>query len=242
MEKNIRGLLLVLALCTLMIAILPVTASANSAEPPSLVILVNNPPDDLSIVLLSDENQPEATVRRAAWEGYYVFYAWDMRNADEYRFRVTAKGESFECTLDAPTRRYNNVATLDISDRELTPGEYPYRAVLLVSIRLLLTLLLEGVIFWLFAFRQKRSWLIFLIANLVTQGALNIWLNNEAAPLSSYLIFTLIVGEIVVFAAEMIAMPIFIKEHKKGRVLICTFAANLVSLVAGGYLITVLPV
>jgi len=99
----------------------------------------------------------------------------------------------------------------------------------------------EGIIFWLFRFRQKRSWYIFLAINLVTQGVLNILLNSKGL-MPSYLIFSLILGELFVFAAEMIAFPIFIKEHKKSRILIYAFIANLISLIAGGYIISVLPV
>lgn len=231
-----------MVLCTLMISIIPVTAAANSAEPPSLVILINNPSDDLSIVLISNENKPEAIVRRVAWEGYYVFYSRDLQKDGEYTFKVTSNGESFECTLEAPLQHYNNVVTLDVSNRELKPGKYPFRSGLLVSIRVLLTLLLEGIIFWLFRFRKKRSWLIFLAINLVTQGALNIWLNSGGSLLPSYLIISLIVGEFFVFVAEMIALPSFIKEHKKSRIIICAVVANFISLITGGYIISVLPV
>jgi hypothetical protein len=221
---------------------MPTTVSANSAEPPSLVILITNPTDDLSIVLVSNENKPEASVRRVAWEGYYIFYSRDMQTDGEHTFKVTTNGESFECTLDLPLQRYNNVVTLDVSKREFTPGTYPFRSVLLVLIRLLLTLLLEGIIFWLFRYRQKRSWLIFLVINLITQGALNIWLNNGGSLMPSYLLFGLIIGEVFVFATEMIAFPIFMREHKKSRILIYSFIANFISLIAGGYIISVLPV
>jgi len=242
MNKIGKRLLLVVALCTLMILILPAAAWANSAEPPSLVILINNPPDDLSIVLLSPERQQEAVVRRAAWEGYYVFYSRDMQADGECKFEITTNGESFECTIEEPLQHYNNVFTLDLSDQELTPGKYPYRTVLLVSMRLLLTLLIEGIIFWLFWFRQKRSWLAFFAINLVTQGGLYLWLNSGGSLMPSYLILSLIIGEFFVFAAEMVAFPIFIKEHKKDRILIYVFIANMISFFAGSYIISVLPV
>lgn len=241
MNKTGKGFLLVMALCIFMISIMPIKASANSAEPPSLVILINNPPDDLSIVLVSNKNQPEARVRRVAWEGYYAFYSRDMKASGVYTFKVTTNVESFEYKLDAPLQGYNNVFTLDLSNREFTPGKYPFRSVLLVSIRVLLTLLLEGIIFWLFKFRQKRSWVIFVAINLVTQGVLNIILNSSSL-MPSYLIFTLIIGEVFVFATEMTAFPIFIHEHKKSYILIYVFIANLISLIAGGYIISVLPV
>ena len=242
MNKAGKHLLLVMVLCMLMISIIPTKAWANSAEPPSLVILINNPPDDLSIVLVSNENQPKARVRRVAWEGYYAFYSRDMQASDVYTFKVTTNGESFECTLGEPLQGYNNVVTLNVSNRKFTPGKYLLRTVLLVSIRLLLTLLLEGIIFWLFRFRQKRSWFMFLTINLVTQGVLNFWLSIGSSLMSRYLIFSLIIGEVFVFAAEMIAFPIFIEEHKKSRILIYVFVANLISLIVGGYIISVLPV
>jgi len=242
MNKTKKRLRLTMILCALIISLMPATAIANSAEPPSLVILINNPPDDLSIVLVSNENQPEAIIRRVAWEGYYVFYSRDMQDRDKYTFKVTTEGKSFECTLNEPLQHYNNVATLDLTDQTLTPGKYALRSVLLVSIRLLLTLLLEGIVFWFFQFRQKRSWLPFLIINLVTQGALNIWLNSGDSLMPSYIMIGLIIGEMFIFLAEMIAFPVFVKEHKTSRVLIYVVIANLISLIAGGYIITNLPV
>lgn len=242
MGKTCKGLLLVIALCILTIFMTYTTALANSAEPPSLVILVNNPPKDLSIVLVSNKNQTEASVRKVAWEGYYIFYSRDMQSDEKYTFKMTTNGDSFECMLNKPLKRYNNVVTLDISNREFIPGKYPFRSILLVSIRLILTLLLEGIIFWAFGFRQKRSWLIFLGINLVTQGVLNIWLNSDGSLIPSYLILSLIVGEFFVFITEMIAFPTLVKEHKKSRILIYVVIANMISLIAGGYIITVLPV
>jgi hypothetical protein len=105
-----------------------------------------------------------------------------------------------------------------------------------------LTLLIEGIVFWLFRFKQKRSWIMFFAINLITQGALNTWLNSGGSPMPSYLIFSLIVGEFFVFITEMIALPILIKEHKKSYILAYAFLANLISLIVGGYIITVLPV
>jgi len=210
------------------------------------VILVNNPPEDLSIVLVSGENQAEAKPRRVAWEGYYVFYSRDLmdlkKSSAKYALKVTTNGDSFENIIDTPMQHYNNVFTLNVNKRVLTPGRYPFRQVLLVSIRVLLTLVIEGIIFYFFKFRQKRSWFIFLAMNLVTQGALNIWLNNGGSVMPNYLIFNLVIGEFFVFIAEIIALPIFINEHDEKYTIIYAFIANVVSLIAGGYIISVLPV
>lgn len=242
MNKISKHLIFMLLFSILMAGIQPVTALANSAEPPSLIILVNNPPSDLSIVLASSKNMPEAMVKRVAWEGYYVFYSEVMQKSDEYLIKVTTNDKSFTYKIGKPLKYYNNVFTLDLSRQQLTPGTSPLRSVLLVSIRLLLTLFIEGIIFWLFGFRSKKSWLIFLVTNLITQGALNIWLNTGTSLIGSYLILSLFFGEFFVFLAEMIALPALLNEHGKLRILFFTFLANLISLVAGSYIITVLPV
>ena len=241
MNKTGKHLLLVLALCAFTLSIMPSTASANSAEPPSLVILINNPPDDLSIVLISEDNQAFARVSQVAWEGYYAFYSHDMKTDGKYRIKVTTNGESFECSINEPLQHYNNVYTLDLSNKKLHLGKAPFRSVILVSMRVLLTLLIEGFIFWLFGFRKKRSWLIFFAINLVTQGTLNILLNSGSL-MQSYLVVKLIIGEFFVFLAELLAFPVLINEHEKPRILIYVIIANLLSLVAGGYIITLLPV
>lgn len=240
--NNICKRSMLVVLLSILMILIPIITFANSAEPPSLVILINNPPEDLSIVMISNEKQPEAKVRRVAWEGYYVFYSSDMQANGDYTFKVTSNRECFECTFSEPLRGYNEVLTLDISSQELTYGKYPFRSALLVSIRLLLTLLIEGIIFWLFGFRKRRSWLVFLVINLLTQGVLNIWLNSGGSLMPSYLILGLIFGELFVFLTEMVGFPILINEHKKGIILVYIFIANLISLIAGGYFISVLPV
>lgn len=234
--------LLLIVLGILVVFVMPMQIWANSAEPPSLVILVNDPPEDLSIVLISDEEMPEATVRKVAWEGYYAFYSRDLEKEGRYVFQVSTGQDQFEWSPDEALQGYNNVYTLNVSEQVFTPGLYPLRTALLVSIRVALTLLIEGLVFLLFRFREKRSWMVFLAVNLITQGVLNIWLSNGGSLMPSYLLIALVIGEVFVFGAEMIALPLLIKEHKKSRILVFAIVANLASLVVGGYIISVLPV
>lgn len=234
--------LFIIVLLMSLVFMFPVFASANSARSPSLIILVNNPPDDLTIVLLADDYEEQGKFHRSAWEGYYLFNSFDMRNYGDYKFKVTSKGESFVCAVGEYTHSYNEVMTLDLSRQKLTLGYYPFRTVLVVSIQLLITLLLEGIIFWLFGYREARSYLIFLVINIVTQGALNLWLNSLNSLMQSYFFIYLFFGEIFVFAAEMIAFPIFIKEHKWIRNILYAFVANFVSFVAGSFMIYLLPI
>jgi len=242
MKSIEKHILFALLFILTVIIILPGVALANAAEPPAVIILVSNPPEDLSIVLKSGNNLKEAKVQKVAWEGYYAFYIRDTKGFDKLAFQITTKGETFEILLDTPLKQYNNIYTLDLNNKTLTEGEYPLRSALLVSIRVLITLLVEGMVFWLFKYRKKASWLIFLAVNLITQGLLNTWLVNTASLMSGYLIIALIIGEFFVFAAEMVAFPVFVREHRKSRALAFSFVANLLSFAAGSYLITYLPV
>jgi hypothetical protein len=242
MNRKYRRIIFLISLSILIAAALPSAVSANSAEPPSLTILVVDPPDDFAITLISGGYTENVSRKHIAWETYYNFYLTDMRTDAVYTFEVTADGEVFECSAEGPFEHYNNVFMLDLSGHELTPGKYPYRSLILVTLRLFFTLIIEGVIFYLFGYRQRRSWLVFLIINILTQGILYLWLDNYSTSLSIYLLFTLFIGEAFVFITEMIAFPVFLREHKKGRALLYAFTTNAASMLAGFLLIALLPV
>ncbi len=149
--------------------------------------------------------------------------------------------KQFEVALNV-SLRYNNIFTLDMEKQTLTPGESFFRSFNLTALRVVLTLLIEGLIFFLFGYRQKRSWLVFLIVNLVTQGFLNVWLTVSTSPMQSYLVLSLIWGEFLVFIVETAAFLILVKEHRRWRTFAYVITANLVSLFAGSWLIMFLPV
>jgi hypothetical protein len=210
---------------------------ANSAEPPSILIIVPNAPKDLEISL----GNVKAGRRDKAIESYYTFSRYDIKSTDN-TLRFTTSNKSFEITVNVSRPSYNNIFTLNLKNQTLSPGKSLSRSITLPSLRVILTLIIEGIVFFLFGYRRKRSWLVFIIVNLVTQGILNIWLAGNYSPLNNYLIFSLIGGEIVVFIVEIIAFLILVKEHGRLRTASFVVLANLLSLIAGGYLITVLPV
>ena len=111
----------------------------------------------------------------------------------------------------------------------------------LVGLRVSLTLLIESAIFWLLGFRERRTWLIFLIMNLITQGVLNLMLATNPVS-ASYVIFGLIFGEIFVFIVEWIVTLSLIKEHNQAKRFVTVSLSNFASLILGGYLISILPV
>ena len=232
------------------VILLPVDVSANSAEPPCLTVVVVNAPDDLEISLHFTDGTSAEALRLYrfyhAWETYFRFsynhelpYAEiDLQNA--ILTASTADG-SFECPLPAgASKTYNNLLTLDLDTQTLSNGLYPGRYAIIVTIRLLTTLIMEGVIFFLFGFTEKKSWTRFLIINLLTQAFVNLMLygvDSEASALLGYILV-----EIVVFLTEISAFPIAVKEHSRLRAVIYALTANAISLYVGGLLILYMPV
>lgn len=234
-----KRLILIVALS--MLIVLVSVCYGNSAEPPSILIIVPNAPEDLEVSIGSGNTNMTANIRDKVIEKYYAFYSSELRIAKDYTVCVSTRESSFEIVLEKPLKKYNNIYTLNLADKTLKPGKLLSRSIILVSMRITMTLAIEAIIFWLFGFRNKKSWIAFLIINIITQGALNIWLNGSA-PLTSYLVFSLIFMEFFVIIAEIIAFLAILKERGRGRTLLYVIAANFLSLLAGGYIITVLPV
>jgi hypothetical protein len=224
------------------------TAFANSAEPPNLTVIVSFPDNDLTLsIRFADGNITDAVQlqkEQKAWEAYYRFYGMGASTGPSLEgatLIVHSSQKSFECSLPSSAlSQYNNLITLNIENESIIEGQPLARSMLLVSMRVILTLLIEGLIFFAFEYRKKTSWIVFVVINLLTQGALNIALNGP--NLGSYWIFGFALYEIIIFIVEAVAFALILKEYKKSRAIIYTLAANLASLILGGALISYLPV
>lgn len=251
MMKQKRSLLLVLPL--LLCLLWPQPAFANAGEPPCFTVLVFNAPEDLSVsLILGDETiEPVLLNREAqAWESYYRFHYYMSQWAEENEadclenadLLVETGGTQYRCPIpSAAFDHYNNLLTLDVEGQTLTEGQPVWRTPLLVGLRVALTLLLEGLVFFLFGYRTRRSWAIFLAVNLVTQALLNVAI-AKAALTGGYWFFLYGFGEILIFAAETAVFSLTLKEHGRLRGAACALAANTASLLLGGWVIANLPV
>ncbi|QVK20453.1 hypothetical protein KHQ82_08995 [Mycoplasmatota bacterium] len=235
--KIIFGLMILV----LLLFAFPRSVSANSAQPPSIVILVTNPPKDMEVAIFSDDFFETGRHKEVAWEDYYIFYSVSLNSISQYKIVVTTRAKTFEINTDN-LEKYTNVFTLDVDNERLVPGEYPLRTTILVGIRLILTLLLEGFILVVFLYKSRKSWVTFLIINLITQLWLNIWLINGSPIIPSYLLFNLIAGELLVFLVEVLGFTILLREHSKRRAFSFAIVANFASLILGAILISMLPV
>lgn len=218
---------------------------------------MENAPEDLVVSLeFADKNErdnEDSWVARKGWETYYKFY-WphgSFNNQEVFQGAVllcATGGEEKRIALpDVVFQTYNNLFTLDLQKGTLTVGQKPWCAPLLVALRVALTLLIEGAVFFLFGYRQKQSWLVFLIMNLVTQGVLNALITGSLNVTHIlfggwYFLLLYVPMELAVFLVEIIAYCCLFKEFSKRRAALYAFTANAMSLLLGGFIISYLPV
>ena len=233
-------------LALLLILALPVSVSANSAEPPGMTIIVEGAPEDITLTLeLTVEPEYEIRIHKAQknWEVYFhLYYYLEHGTLDGAVIRVESSEKSFTCPVpEGVSSGYNNLLTLNFETQTLTLGQRWWRQPLLTAVRITLTLLVEGLIFFAIGFRSKRSWIVFLMVNLITQGWLNYIINSSAFS-NGYWILALYFAEFVIFNAEALVFTLATKEKRKWQCLLYALAANAASLIAGLLLIRYLPI
>ncbi len=239
MKKRIFVLILAVILC----ALIPLSASANSAEPPCFTIMVINPPEELELFIEADGELIKLGCQRRGWESYYrFFYHMAPSLTEENSAKILAKyeNESFYFEVEDFKRYSNNLYTLDMDKRAAKSGQPLWRGTALVAMRVGLTLLIEGIIFFLFGYRKRISWIIFVAVNLLTQIFINILISGPVT--SGYVLLGFFLMEIVVFIVEMIIFPLLLREKKWYISLIHAFTANAASLVLGSIIISNLPI
>lgn len=246
-NKGKNSILLMLLLGLLLV--LPQFAMANSAEPPGMTVIILNSPEDLNMNLIVHYGGSQKTFplqkEQRLWETYYRYYysgnAVTFENLEQSRLSVISKAKQIELPLDGIVQQtYRNLMTLDLQQEKLIPGASWTRDALLVTMRLGLTLFLEGIIFWGFGFRGKRNWMIFLIINIATQIALNAMIHGP--DLGSYVFMFYLLAEMGILLLESIAFLLLLQKTSKWRTIAFAATANLFSLALGGYLLLYLPV
>lgn len=244
MKRNYKSKMALITILLILVTFMSnVPVYANAAEPPAIVIIVADAPIDLKVSIYFDADAQFVEGRKTinAIESQIKFNQRDLPENTDYFFEVRYGTERFEITLVKPVNTYHATYSLDLKDKTLIKGETLKRNVTLVGLRVSLTLLIESAIFWLLGFRERRTWLIFLIMNLITQGVLNLMLATNPVS-ASYVIFGLIFGEIFVFIVEWIVTLSLIKEHNQAKRFVTVSLSNFASLILGGYLISILPV
>ncbi len=208
---------------------------ANSAPPPRVVIVVSDAPRNLELFI----GQTQASRDNRLTVTYFVLHPY-FEKVTEFQLTVVTGNDSFELPLEGVSYTYNNVYSLDLDSRTLTSGP-PSSRFIWAPITIVLTLALEGLVFFLFRYRTRKSWLIFAIVNVLTQIGMYIWLSQNFIFLEPYILLDFVIAEILVLVIEIIAFVILLREHGRLRAFSYAFISNIFSLFAGGYLLMTLP-
>ena len=158
---------------------------------------------------------------------------------DTYRILIVTKsGESWVSgVLHRATLQSS--ATVDWAAKTAAAPSPAMAYALQFLCTLLPTLLIEGLLLFVFGYRSKRSWRVFLLVNLVTQGAFAVYLAvivlNHGVSGWSLLFYIPI--EIIITAVELLCYRRLLTEKGKGRATGYAIVANVCSAVVGLWLI-----
>ena len=162
---------------------------------------------------------------------------WRFSYRPPERFRLAVATADFAQATRPYTRAYISNLVYDWQSNTLraaTPTPVRFLARLLAT--LIPTLLVEGALLLVFGFRQKRTWLVFLMVNVVTQVALHIFVGSQSAiagdSLFSYLALFLL-PELFIWAVETVAYQALIEERSSGKRAGYAFLANWASFLFG---------
>ena len=241
MKIKIKFWVLILVL----LIILPSISQANAAEPPRITIVGTNLPKDLKIsavLVYEDGDTKEGEFQRSnkLWEDYFRLYSLGYFPKDivEEYLVIETRGKTQKIEYPDSYKLYNQLYYLNLEDMTLSQETYMIRTYLLIALRVILTLIIEGVVLFAFGFREKRTYIAFLIVNILTQGILNYSFSGPNLSYIWWIMFLFL--EFSVILIEILAFRTLIKEE--GRVINFTIVANILSLIVGGLMISALPI
>lgn len=244
--------------CVWLLVMVPLPAAANAAPGPDLTLVVMGGPEDLTVDIVKTDgvNQGRIHLEGAhpvGWERRYVVrYMYDWTIEPEAELDLTAADTILEVRgtgvhRDIPMdgieyMGYSHLVTLDVGEGVVISGQPAWRQPLLVGIRVVFTLLVEGIVFYGFGYRRKRSWAVFILINILTQTGLGLLMAQ--AEFGIYLLGLLVyfVAEPVIFLTEAWVYALALREKTGKRGVGCALAANTASLFAGLLLFAFLPI
>lgn len=253
-----KKLAIALLLVVMIFSSLPVQAWAvGPFQPPTLVVVVLGAPKetDMMVVMRKEDEVFHVPMegKRRAWESDFCLYrmaAWQITNwyGNAYDFKdaelvlTNSEGEKRIPIPDGmlSPRGFNETLTIHYGSGELSYGLPAWRAPLLISIRLAAVLLVEGLIFFLKGYSRARSWLMFVLINLVIHGLLNVFCNGWIFVNPDY--YTLFfIAIFVSFVFEIACFLLLVDEGSSDEMIDYLIPANLAGHITTMVLMRVLP-
>lgn len=167
--------------------------------------------------------------------GVHIFHGWDTPRV----FRILIVTKSGESWISEPMERQvlNSSVKVDWEAKtaRITPKWVSVGIQFLST--LIPTLLIEGLLLIAFRLASKRNWLVFLVVNLVTQGALSAIMSNGLAQggfgMMPYFLILLIPAELLIAVAEANIYENWFRTPVPKRAFWYGFTANAASYALG---------
>lgn len=182
----------------------------------------------------ASENAPVAGSLHPREDGTWFFFYLGLPET----FRVAAAtADGAKVVESSYTRQFVSHIVYDWQAntvRDATPSVL--RFFLRLASTLIPTLVIEGVLFWLFGFREKHSWLVFAVVNVLTQLGLHLAMGASLTRAGWYFLsyfFLLLLPELIIWAVEAALYAALLREHSRRRQIGCALLANLASFAAG---------
>ncbi|MBR6952137.1 MAG: hypothetical protein IKH56_10500 [Oscillospiraceae bacterium] len=260
MKPLARAATALLVMLTLLVALtVPAFAAGLLPDhPPIFTVLTSDAPRDMDVTIELQKNgeiipiklernrrfwethyflRREATIRITAWYGnpydlkdaVLVFEAGDeIRRLPVTDDMLSSTGQQSE---DYVFYRWKN--------NSLTAGLPPLRAPLLFLLWIAVALAVESVVFRLYGYRRARSWLAFLILNLITQSIHHMIIAGLFLRVERLRLY--IMSAPLVFLIELPACIALLNEQKREKAISFALTANLASQIVLALLIGHMP-
>jgi len=211
--------------------------------PNSLTIISLVPPKDFDVVLIiNDDDETKSYKTSRAWEVYnrFSFLHYAKIEIENAVLRITAHGETFEINIDTEivdgllkTWNYHSVVMLNIQRKSIIYGISLSRSIFLISLRVCLFIAIMGILFYLFGYLKRRSWIAFTAISLPGEIFINFAINSVGVHpdrIRDVLIIVLCFG-LPLLILKLVAMCIAINEHSRWKTILYVITVNFISLV-----------
>jgi hypothetical protein len=155
-----------------------------------------------------------------------------------YRILIaTEDGETWVSDVCTRSALQSSV-TVDWAAKTVTVPPAAVGYVLQFCATLLPTLLIEGALLPAFGYRGRKNWKVFLLVNLITQGALALYFSIQTVQSGAnpWFLLLLIPAEAVITCAESAVYARRLTGHSKRRAVLYGVTANVCSALLGWYL------
>lgn len=170
----------------------------------------------------------------------YTYYA-----PNEFKIVIYKNDQLYRVTDVIQMYAFRSYYKIDFSKEEVKINNtYPYfLEILQLLLRMIITLVIELGLYFLFKLHSKRNFKIVLIVNIVTQLLLNIIINISTYYEGElYALIILFLVELGIFIIEPILYLILLKDKNKWLVALYGILANIISFVLGFIFILILNI